>query len=114
MTASRILATLDGRAGDEPLGQLVGIPRIDGAITPTVQHEHRGAHLRELVAHRRQQPLELADGVGGSQPVRVELLDRGRIPEVDVAAGLVPAHEPRYDGEQVVEQTADPEWGREA
>src|SRR5438105_2572114 len=107
--ASRILTSLHHRAAHEPFDQLVGATWVDGAVAATVEDQHRRAHLRELVAHRRQQQLELADGMGGAQAVRVKLIDGGWVPQVDVSSGPVPAHEPCDQRQEMVEQPGDEE-----
>ena len=53
MTAPRQHAKLHSFAADEPLRNLFRATRIDRSIALTVQDEHGGANLGELVADDR-------------------------------------------------------------
>ena len=100
-------------AVDEPLRNLCRTTRIDRPVALAVQDEHRRANLGELVADDRTHSAQLVDAPRRAYAIAVQLLDGVRMPEVDVAAGVVPAHDSSEDREQRWEQTRQPDRRRQ-
>ncbi len=93
MAAAWQHAQLHRLAADESLRDLSRAARIDRSVALTVQDEHGSANLGELVANDRAEAPQLVDAPRRADPVAVQLLDGVGIPEVDVVAGAVPAHD---------------------
>ncbi len=98
-------------AAHEPLLDLGGIGGRDGAVPAAVEHEHRRADRRQLIAHVLEQAGELVDRAHRTQAVRVQLVDGLEVVEVDVIAGAVPAHHTAGDRDGPGREPRDPHRG---
>ncbi len=80
-------------AAHQPALDLGSVGGVDGAVASTMEHEHRCADRRQLIAHVVEKADEFLDRPHGTQTVRVKLVDGSEVVQIDVVTRPVPAHD---------------------